>query len=162
MVKSRGFGTLAKNRKAYFDYQILETLEAGIQLLGTEVKALREGKGNLSGSYVSIISDEAFILGLKIGRYTSGGKEQHSEDRTRKLLLTKKELKSLIGKLSREGLTCVPVKIYTKGRLIKVALGIVKGKKKTDKRETIKKRQIERDIQREVRGKERVRDNLRR
>lgn len=161
MVKSKGFGTLARNRKAYFDYTILDKVEAGIKLIGTEVKALREGKGNLRGSYVAVISGEAFILGLKIGRYSKGGKDQHEEERTRKLLLTKKELKSLSGVLSQKGLTIVPLKIYTKGRLIKVGLGVVKGKKKYDKREVIKKRQIERDIEREIRGKERIREDLR-
>ena len=134
------------NRKAKYDYEILDTIEAGIVLTGTEIKSIRLGKANLKDSYATIKHGEAILLNMHISHYEEGNRFNHDETRTRKLLLHKKEILKLYDKIRLEGNTLVPIKLYFKGNKAKILLGIAKGKKTYDKRETIKKRDIERDI----------------
>jgi len=140
----------AENRKIYFDYEILEKYEAGIELLGTEVKSIRSGKMSLEGSFVIIRGGEAFLINATIQPYQPKNvPKDYDPLRNRKLLLTKKEISKLIGSERNKSLTIVPLSVYSKGRKIKVEIALVKGKKKYDKRETIKKRETEREIRRE-------------
>lgn len=134
------------NRKAKYDYQIFETIEAGIVLTGTEIKSIREGKANLKDSYAKIKNGEAIIINMHISHYDKGNIFNHDETRTRKLLLHKKEILKLNDKIRLEGFTIVPIKLYFKKNKAKLLLGVAKGKKDYDKRESIKKRDIERDI----------------
>jgi len=134
------------NRKAKYDYEILETIEAGIVLKGTEIKSIRNGKANLKDSYATIKKGEALLLNMHISPYEKGNIFNHEEIRTRKLLLHKKEILKLNDKIHMEGFTLVPIKLYFKGSKAKILLGLAKGKKSYDKREVIKKRDIERDI----------------
>lgn len=134
------------NRKAKYDYEILDTIEAGIVLTGTEIKSIRLGKANLKDSYATIKHGEAILLNMHISHYEEGNRFNHDETRTRKLLLHKKEILKLYDKIRLEGYTLVPIKLYFKGNKAKILLGIAKGKKTYDKREAIKKRDIERDI----------------
>ena len=134
------------NRKAKYDYEILETIEAGIVLTGTEIKSIRNGKANLKDSYATIKNGEAILINMHISPYEQGNIFNHSETRTRKLLLHKKEILKLNDKIHMEGFTLVPIKLYFKGSIAKILLGIARGKKTYDKRETIKRRDIERDI----------------
>ena len=134
------------NRKAKFNYQIFETVEAGIVLTGTEIKSLKAGKANIKDSYAVIKHGEIFLLNMHISSYENGNIFNHDETRTRKLLLHKKEILKFCDKIKLEGYTIVPLKVYlVKGRA-KVLLGLAKGKKNYDKREDIKKRDIERSI----------------
>ena len=138
---------LAENPKARFDYEILETLEAGLVLQGQEVKAIRTGKASIKGSYVKIFNNEAYLLGAQIAPYQPGNTpKDYDPQRTRKLLLKKSELKYLLGKSQERGLTLIPLKIFDHHGLIKLEIGIGKGKKKYDKRESIKKRDTQRMI----------------
>jgi SsrA-binding protein len=140
---------LAQNKKAYFDYQILEKFEAGISLIGQEVKAIKTGRISLKGSYALLKRGEVFLLGCNIPPYQpQNAPKDYNPERPRKLLLTNKEIKELIGKTKEKGLTLVPLRVYTKNGFIKVELGLAKGKKRIDKRETIKKREAERRIKR--------------
>ena len=139
------------NRKAKYDYEILDTIEAGIVLTGTEIKSIRLGKANLKDSYATIKHGEAILLNMHISHYEEGNRFNHDETRTRKLLLHKKEILKLYDKIRLEGNTLVPIKLYFKGNKAKILLGIAKGKKTYDKRETIKKRDIERDIKARMR-----------
>ncbi len=134
------------NRKAKYDYFISDTLEVGIVLTGTEIKSIRAGKANLKDSYATIKNGEAFLLNMHISPYENGNIFNHFETRTRKLLLHKKEIKKLYDKIRLEGYTLVPIKLYFKGQYAKVLLGVARGKKDYDKRESIKKRDIERDL----------------
>jgi len=134
------------NRKAHFDYEILDTLESGIVLTGTEVKAIRQGNANLRDSYAIIRNNEVFLLNMHISEYKEGNIFNHDETRTRKLLLHKREIAKLKGKLEMEGLTLIPLKLYFKNNNAKILIGIAKGKREFDKRETIKKRDVEREI----------------
>lgn len=134
------------NRKAKYDYKIFETIEAGIVLTGTEIKSIREGKANLKDSYAKIKNGEAIIINMHISHYDKGNIFNHDETRTRKLLLHKKEILKLNDKIRLDGFTLVPIKLYFKNNKAKVLLGIAKGKKDYDKRESIKKRDIERDL----------------
>ena len=134
------------NRKAKYDYEIIETIEAGIALTGTEIKSIRNGKANLKDSYATIKKGEGLLLNMHISPYEQGNIFNHDETRTRKLLLHKKEILKLNDKIRLEGYTLVPIKLYFKGNKAKILLGIAKGKKTYDKREAIKKRDIERDI----------------
>jgi len=149
---------LIEHKKAHFNYEILEQFEAGIQLFGGEVKSLRAHRGKLEGAHVTIRGGEAFLLNADIppyqpGNETGGGYEP---TRNRRLLLNKKELAELATAEEKAGLTIIPLSMYNKGRVIKLRLGVARGKKKGDKRETIKKREAIRDIAREVkRGVER-------
>ena len=140
--------TVATNRKAYHEYHILETYEAGIQLMGSEVKSIREGNISLKESYVLIRAGEAWLKGAHIASYSHTGIEGHELIRDRKLLLHKKEISRIGSKLAEKGLTAVPTKLYFKGGLIKLEFGLAKGKKLHDKRDTKKKHDVERDIQR--------------
>lgn len=142
---------LIEHKKAHFDYEILETYEAGIQLFGTEVKSLRDHQGKLEGAHVTVRGGEAFLLNAEIPPYqAANAPADYDPKRNRRLLLTKKELAELALAEDKQGLTIIPLSMYNKGRLIKVKLGIARGKKKGDKRETIKKREALRDIAREV------------
>tara|TARA_B100000700_G_C14523093_1_gene614012 strand:+ start:122 stop:571 length:450 start_codon:yes stop_codon:yes gene_type:complete len=140
--------SVVTNRKAYHEFHILETYEAGIQLQGSEVKSIREGKTSLKESYVLIRDGEAWLKGAHIATYSHTGFEGHEPVRDRKLLLHRKEISRIGSKLAEKGLTAVPTKLYFKGGLIKLEVGLAKGKKLHDKRDTKKKRDIERDIQR--------------
>ena len=139
---------VATNRKAFHEYHILETFEAGVQLKGSEVKSIREGKASLKQGYILIRKGEAWLKGSHIASYSHTGSEGHEPVRNRKLLLHKKEIQRIGSKLAEKGLTAVPTKLYFKGGLIKLEFGLAKGKKLHDKRETKKKRDVERDIQR--------------
>ena len=142
---------LSENKKAYFDYEILEKFEAGIILIGQEVKSIKAGRINLAGSYVVLKDSEFFLINAKIPPYQpKNAPENYDSLRLRKLLLNKKEIDYLIGKVKEKGLTLAPLKVYTKRGKIKLEFGIAKGKKKADKREIIKKRETEREINREL------------
>lgn len=144
---------VCQNKKAYHDYHIEETVEAGIALLGTEVKSLREGKGNLKDSHVLIKNREAFLLNCHISPYSHGNITNHEPLRTRKLLLHKKEIERLTGKVSQKGYTLIPLKIYFKGSLAKVEIGLAKGKRVYEKREAVKKKEAEREIERAMKSR---------
>ena len=133
------------NKKAYFNYFIDSEIEAGIVLKGTEIKSVRKGSVNLTDNYVRIKNNEAFIINMFIDKYDEGNIFNHEPTRERKLLLHKKEIKRLLELTSRDGYTLVPVKLYIKNDKAKISIGIAKGKKLYDKRETIKKRDLERD-----------------
>jgi len=145
--------TLLENKKAYFDYEILEKFEAGLELRGGEVKSLRLKQGSLAGSRVIIRGGEAFLVGMSIVPYQpnniSGSPKEGEEQRTVKLLLTKREIDYLSGKAEERGLTITPLKLYNLGKKIKAEIALVRGKKKHEKREKIKKRETERMIRRE-------------
>lgn len=146
---SEGIKIISDNRKARFLYEILDTYEAGIELVGTEVKSIRAGRVNLRDGYGLMRNGEAWLLNVHISPYeASGDYFNHDPRRTRKLLLKKQEINKLIGKLEQEGLTLVPLKLYFKRGWVKVVLGLGRGKKLHDKRETVKKRQDEREIRR--------------
>lgn len=140
------------NRKAKFDYEILETIEAGIALTGTEVKSIRNGSANLKDSYAIIRRNEVYLLGMHISPYKQGNIFNHEEIRTRKLLLHKKEILKLNNRITMEGITLVPIKLYFHRNRAKILLGVAKGKKLYDKRESIKKRDIEREIKKEYKS----------
>ena len=140
--------TIATNRKAFHEYVIIETYEAGIQLIGSEVKSIREGKVSLKQSYIIIRRKETWLKGCHIASYSHTGFEGHETLRNRKLLLHKYEIDRIESKLAEKGLTAVPTKLYFKGGIIKVEFGLAKGKKLYDKRASKKKRDVERDIQR--------------
>ena len=137
---------IATNKKAFHDYFILETFEAGIVLKGTEVKSVKQGRINLKDSYAKIKNGEIFLFNTHISPYKHGNVFNHDPRRTRKLLLNRKEIDRIIGKVNEKGLTLVPLKVYLKKGLVKVELGLCKGKKLYDKREEIKRRDMEREI----------------
>ncbi|MDA1334493.1 MAG: SsrA-binding protein SmpB [bacterium] len=140
---------LASNKKAYFDYEILEKFEAGIELFGYEVKAIRRGDAKLDGARVIVRGSEAFLIGGHVPPYQSANTpSDYDVGRTRKLLLGKKELSYLAGKEHEKGLTLVPISLYNKGRNLKLEFGVGRGKKKFDKRDKIKKRESDRNISR--------------
>ncbi len=144
---------LTSNDKARFDYEILETLEAGMLLSGHEVKAIRTGKASIKGSYVKIFDNEAYLVGAQIAPYQPGNApKDYDPQRTRKLLLKKSELKYLVGKSQERGLTLIPLKIYDHHGLIKLEIGVGKGKKNYDKRATTAARETKRNIQRALKG----------
>ena len=134
------------NRKAKYNYQIFDTVEAGIVLTGTEIKSLRLGKANIRDSYVRVKNNEMYIINMHISSYENGNIFNHDETRERKLLLHKKEIFKFRDKIKLEGYTVVPLKVYLKNGRAKVLIGLAKGKKNYDKREDIKKRDIERNI----------------
>ena len=143
--------TLVQNRQARFNYEILEKVEAGIALAGTEVKSIREGKANIKEAYADIRNGEAWLIGAHISPYSHGNITNHDPLRERKLLLNAVEIHRLQGKVMEKGLTLVPLRLYLKGRLVKLELGVGRGKKLGDKREDIKKRDQEREISRAIR-----------
>ena len=143
--------SLIQNKKVHFNYEILERYEAGIELLGIEVKALRAGHGSLEGSHVTVRGGEAFLIGATVNPYQMGNTPKgYDPVRHRRLHLTKDELGELATRESARGLTIVPVSVYSKGRKIKVEIAVVRGKKTHDKRESIKKREAGRDIMRDI------------
>lgn len=152
-TSSRPSEVAISNRKARHNYAILETLEAGIVLTGSEVKSLRQGKGSLSEAYATVKDGEAFLLGMHIPPYAQAGYSQHEPLRPRKLLLHKDEIRRLIGKTAEKGLTLVPLSCYFKNGFAKVELGLAKGKKLYDKRGAIKDREWKRQVEREFRTK---------
>ncbi|MFZ2253248.1 MAG: SsrA-binding protein SmpB [Minisyncoccia bacterium] len=141
---------LISHKRASFDFELLETFEAGISLLGTEVKSIRGGQGKLEGAYVIIRGKEAFLVGASIPAFQKKNvSASYDAERPRKLLLTQKEIAELELKSEKQGLTIVPLKLYNKGRNLKLEIAIARGKKKQDKRESIKERDVKRDIARE-------------
>ncbi len=146
---------IADNRKAFFDYHILETFEAGIALLGTEVKGIREGQANLRDSYARVEKGEIWLYNVHINAYSHRGYVDHDPKRRRKLLLHRQEIRKLIGKTTEKGLTLVPTRLYFKNGKVKVALALAKGKQSHDKRETMRRREVDRETRAAV--KERVR-----
>src|SRR3989344_1570852 len=142
---------LIQNKKAYFNYEILEKFEAGIELLGSEVKSLKGSQGSLEGAHVTIRGSEAYVTGMHISPYQPKNMPKDYDPlRNRRLLLTKKEIDKLGGAENQKGLTIVPLSVYNKGRKLKLEIAVVRGKKKYDKRETIKKRDTEREIGRDI------------
>jgi len=145
---------ITKNKKAYFNYEILEKLIAGISLIGQEVKSIKSGRISLKATYVVLKNEEAFLIGANIPPYQPKNcPKDYNPERSRKLLLKKSEIKYLIGKTKQKGLTIVPLRVYNIRGKIKVEIGLVKGKKKFDKREIIKKRESEREIRRILKEK---------
>lgn len=142
---------IAKNRKAYFQYEILEKIEAGIVLTGTEVKSIRNRDVSINESFAHISNGEIYIYEMHIGQYKQGNRQNHEPKRVRKLLLHRKEIDKIIGKIKQKGYTIIPLSLYFKEGLVKVELALAKGKTTIDKREAIKKRTIEREIQRVIR-----------
>ncbi len=135
------------NRKARFDYEIEDEYETGIALKGTEIKSIRNGKANIKDSYAIIRNNELYLLNSNISLYEEGNRFNHEETRTRKLLMHKREILKLKDKIEKEGYTLIPLKMYFKGSKLKVLIGLAKGKKNYDKREAIKKRDTEREMQ---------------
>jgi SsrA-binding protein len=143
--KQTGEKVVATNKKAFHDYFILEKIEAGISLLGTEVKAIREGRLNLKDSYAAVRAGETFLFNCHISPYSHGNRENHDPTRSRKLLLHQREIRKLIGKTQEKGLTLVPLRVYLKRGRIKVELGVARGKKLIDKRETERRKEADRE-----------------
>ncbi len=139
------------NRKAFHEYHISDRYEAGLSLVGTEVKALRLGKVQMGDAYVTIENDEAFLLNLHISQYAMSHYENHEPTRKRRLLLNKKEIRKLLRATNEKGYTIVPIKVYFKGAYAKVEIGLARGKRQYDKRQSIAKRESDRDIARKIR-----------
>jgi SsrA-binding protein len=143
---------ICKNKRAQFDFFIDEIYEAGIVLTGTEVKALRQGKGNLKDSYARVKNEEIYLMDAHISPYTHGNRNNHDPDRPRKLLMHKREIKRLYGKSREKGFTLIPTRMYFKDGKVKVEIGLGKGKRAYDKREVLKQKTIEREVERDYRG----------
>jgi SsrA-binding protein len=146
---------IAENRKALHDYHVLETFEAGVQLLGTEVKGIREGKANLRDSYARVEKGEVWLYNVHINPYSHRGYVDHDPRRRRKLLLHAQEIRKLVGKTTEKGLTLVPLRMYFLRGRVKVALSLVRGKQLHDKRETIRKREVDRETRAAVKERSR-------
>ena len=144
---------IAENRKAYHDFHLLETFEAGVALLGTEVKAIREGRVNLRDSYARVEDGEVFLFNVNISPYSHRGYADHEPLRRRKLLLHRDEIRKLIGRTVEKGMTLVPVRMYFKKGRVKVAISLAKGKKEYDKRETIKRRETDRETRAAIKSR---------
>lgn len=145
--------SLVQNKKVLFDYEILEKFEAGLKLHGFEVKSLRNGQGSLRGAYIIVRGGEAFVIGMNVPPYQpANAPKEYDPNRPRKLLLNKKEIATLVGFEKQKGLTIVPLSVYNKNSKLKLEIVVGRGKKKYDKRETIKRRDTERDIGRRLRG----------
>jgi SsrA-binding protein len=143
-----GIKIIADNKKARFDYEIIDKFEAGLVLTGSEVKSLRDGAVNLKDSYVSFRNGEAFLQNAHISVYKASSINNHEPERLRKLLLHREEINRLMGKVQEKNLSCVPLKIYFKQGRVKVEIGLGRGKKKHDKRQSIKKKESDRELQR--------------
>ena len=152
-MRTKGTKTIAENRKARHEYFVLESYEAGIELVGTEVKSIRQGSVNLKDSWCSIDNGELFIRGLHISPYEKGNIFNKDPLRVRKLLMHKKEINKLFGTIKKEGLTLIPLSLYFKDSRVKVQVGLCKGKKFYDKRETAAKRDAMREIDRSVKSR---------
>jgi SsrA-binding protein len=150
-MAENGKKIIALNKRARFDYEISETFEAGLVLQGTEVKSLREGRVNLQDAYADVQDGEVFLLHAHINQYDHGNRFNHEPERPRKLLLHRREIKRLIGKTQEKGLTLIPTRMYFTHGKAKVELGLAKGKKQYDKREELKRRSAQRDIERAIR-----------
>jgi len=150
--KKKGSASIhVKNKKAYHDYQLLEKVEAGLALLGTEVKSLRDGGGDLDGSYARIMDDECWLIGCKIAPYAQAGHNNHEPERNRKLLLHKRQIAKIKIKLAQRGFTLVPLRIYFNNRgLAKAELALATGKRQYDKRQKIQQREQKRDVERSM------------
>jgi SsrA-binding protein len=146
---------LADNRKALHDYEILESFEAGVALLGTEVKSIREGRTNLRDSYARVEGGEVWAFNIHISPYSHRGYVDHEPLRKRKLLLHKAEIRKLIGRTVEKGLTLVPLRMYLKNGRVKLAVGLARGKKAHDKRETIKRREVDRETRAAIKERQR-------
>ena len=148
MSKGNNIKIICKNKKAYFNYDVESTFEAGIALLGSEVKSLRGGKAHLLDAYGKIRNDELFLIDAHIAQYEQANRENHDPLRPRKLLMHKREIKKLVGKVAERGYSLIPLKLYFKNGKVKVELGLAKGKKAFDKRESIKKKDQRREMER--------------
>ena len=146
---------VADNRKAFHDYHVLETWEAGVALLGTEVKAIREGRVNLRDSFARLENGELWLLNVHISPYSHTGYDGHTERRQRKLLLHRHELNKVSGQVREKGLTLVPLQMYFKKGRVKISLALVKGKQAHDKRETIRRREVDRETRAAVKERSR-------
>ena len=149
-------GVILTNRKALRDFAILETMECGIVLQGTEVKSLREHRGNLGDSFARVVKGELFLFNMHINPYDFGNLNNHEPTRTRKLLAHKKEISRLLGQVSTKGTSLIPLKLYFKNGRVKVWLAVAKGKTSFDKRETLKRKSAEMEIQKAVRRRQKV------
>jgi SsrA-binding protein len=148
-----GIKVVATNKTAYHNYNIIETYEAGIVLKGSEVKSIREGSVNLRDSFVRINDGEAFIYNMYIAPYKPASKLQHDPYRKRKLLLHKREILKLMGKVQEKGLTIIPTRVYLKNGRVKIEIALAKGKAKYEKRESIKERDMKRELSKKYKGK---------
>ena len=153
--REKAQSSIAENRKAFHDFHLMETFEAGLVLLGTEVKAIREGRVNLRDSFARVEDGEVFLYNVNISPYSHRGYADHEPLRRRKLLLHRSEIKKLIGKTVEKGMTLVPVRLYFKNGRVKVAVSLAKGKKDYDKRETIKRREVDRETRAAVKSSRR-------
>jgi SsrA-binding protein len=151
-AREKAQSSIAENRKAFHDFHLMETFEAGLVLLGTEVKAIREGRVNLRDSFARVEDGEIFIYNVHISPYSHRGYADHEPLRRRKLLLHRSEIRKLIGKTVEKGMTLVPTRLYFKDGRVKVAVSLAKGKKDYDKRETIKKRETDRETRAAVKS----------
>ena len=143
MSRSTAVQTLAENRRARHDYELLERIEAGIALKGTEVKSVRAGKVQLKDSYVEIRDGDAYLVGAHIAPYSHGNIQNHDPERPRRLLLKRREIDRIFGRTTIQGLTCVPLSVYLKGNLVKLEIAIARGRKLYDKRQTEKKKRLD-------------------
>ena len=151
--REKAQSSIAENRKAFHDFHLYESFEAGIVLLGTEVKAIREGRVNLRDSFARVENGEVYLYNVNISPYSHRGYATHEALRRRKLLLNRDEIRKLVGKTVEKGMTLVPVRMYFKNGRVKVAVSLAKGKKEYDKRDTEKVRDSDREIQRAIRNK---------
>jgi SsrA-binding protein len=153
-ARAAGTKSIATNRRARFDYEILDTWETGIALLGSEVKSLRLGRADLKDSYAYVKRGEMWLVGVRISPYEYARDGGHDPERERKLLLHKREIEKIGSQIAEKGLTVLPVRLYFKEGKVKVELGLARGKAQRDKRETLKRRQADRDMQRAIRHKD--------
>jgi SsrA-binding protein len=151
--REKAQANIAENRKAFHDFHLLETFEAGLVLMGTEVKAIREGRVNLRDSFARVEDGEVFLYNVNISPYSHRGYADHEPLRRRKLLLHRDEIRKLIGKTVEKGMTLVPVRLYFKNGRVKIAVSLAKGKKDYDKRETIKRREADRETRAAIKSR---------
>ena len=152
-AREKAQSSIAENRKAFHDYHLLETFEAGLVLLGTEVKAIREGRVNLRDSFARVENGEVYLYNVNISSYSHRGYADHEPLRRRKLLLHRDEIRKLIGKTLEKGMTLVPTRLYFKKGRVKVAVALARGKKDYDKRETVKRREADRETRAAIKSK---------
>jgi SsrA-binding protein len=153
MARTQGEKLIVDNRRARHDYELLDRVEAGLVLTGTEVKSLRDGRASLQQAYADVRNGEAWLVGAHISVYDQGNRENHDPDRERKLLLHRKEVDSLYGKVRERGLTLVPTRLYWRNGRVKVELAVARGKEVRDKRRDIAKREAQRDMERALRAR---------
>jgi SsrA-binding protein len=153
VARPTGTKPIADNRRARHDYELLDRLEAGIVLTGTEVKSLREGRVQLAGAFADVRGEEVWLVGVSIAEYDHGNTANHEPDRDRKLLLHRREIASLIGKVKERGLTLVPTRLYFRNGKVKVELALARGKERGDKRRDLQRRDAERQIERALKAR---------